>query len=196
MRFQEQTRLPFRLALKDHAAPNGSTLKGAGARPPRLRAGRAAMLLEIEKRAEIAVTPENAWALLHDFPELATCIPNVTDLEEVEPDRRYSATISDKIGPFRVTVPVQIAIETIEPPRRIVAAISGNDAKGQARLKGNLEATVDQEGDGTRLVVSTRMDVLGKLATLGAAPMRRRADQIFDEFIARVSARLAEPVAR
>jgi carbon monoxide dehydrogenase subunit G len=154
------------------------------------------VLLEIEKQADIAVAPEAAWALLRDFPDLATCIPNVGGLEEVEPDRRYSATISDKIGPFRVTVPVQIAIDSIEPPRRIVAAISGNDAKGQARLKGNLEATVDLDGTGTRLVVSTRIEVLGKLATLGAAPMRRRADQIFDEFIARVSARLAEPVAR
>ena len=154
------------------------------------------MLLEIQKQADIAVAPEAAWALLRDFPELATCIPNVASLEEMEPDRRYGATISDKIGPFRVTVPVQIAIEAIEPPRRIVAAISGNDAKGQARLKGDLEATVDPAGEGTRLVVATRIDVLGKLATLGAAPMRRRADQIFDEFIRRVSARLAEPVTR
>jgi uncharacterized protein len=154
------------------------------------------MLLEIEKQADIAVAPEAAWILLRDFPGLATCIPNVDRLEVMEPDRRYGATISDKIGPFRVTVPVQIAIETIEPPRRIVAAISGNDAKGQARLKGHLEATVDPEREGTRLVVATRIDVLGKLATLGAAPMRRRADQIFDEFIARVSARLAEPVTR
>ena len=154
------------------------------------------MLLEIEKQADIAVAPEAAWILLRDFRGLATCIPNVADLEEMEPDRRYGAIISDKIGPFRVTVPVQIAIETIEPPRRIVAAISGNDARGQARLKGNLKATVDPEGNGTRLVVSTRIDVLGKLASLGAAPMRRRADQIFDEFIARVSARLAEPVSR
>ena len=61
------------------------------------------MLLEIEKQASIPVAPEAAWALLHDFPELTTCIPNVSDLEQVEPDRRYGATISDKIGPFRVT---------------------------------------------------------------------------------------------
>jgi carbon monoxide dehydrogenase subunit G len=154
------------------------------------------MLLEIEKQASIPVAPEAAWALLRDVPALTSCIPNVGDLQEIESDRRYGATISDKIGPFRVTVPVQIAIESIEEPRRIVAGISGNDAKGQARLKGNLEATVDSEGEGARLVVATRIDVLGKLATLGAAPMRRRADQIFDEFIARVSARLAEPAAR
>jgi carbon monoxide dehydrogenase subunit G len=154
------------------------------------------MLLEIEKQADIAVASEAAWTLLRSFADLATCIPNVGNLEEIEPDRRYGATISDKIGPFRVTVPVQIAIESIEEPHRIVAAISGNDAKGQARLKGNLEAKVAPEGEGTRLIVVTRIDVLGKLATLGAAPMRRRADQIFDEFIARVSARLAEPATR
>ena len=154
------------------------------------------MLLEIEKHADIPVAPEEAWALLRDFPNLATCIPNIDGLQETEPDRRYTATISDKIGPFRVTVPVQIAIETIESPHRIVAVISGNDAKGQARLKGTLEATVDPAGDGTHLVVSTRIDVLGKLASLGAAPMRRRADQIFDEFIERVTSRLSQPAAR
>lgn len=154
------------------------------------------MLLEIEKRADIAVAPELAWALLRDFPELTTCIPNVGDLEELEPDHRYGATITDKIGPFRVSVPVQIEIQTIEPPRRIVAAISGHDAKGQARLKGSLEATVDPVGEATHLVIVTRIDVLGKLATLGAAPMRRRADQIFGEFIDHVSARLADSAPR
>ena len=150
------------------------------------------MLLEIEKQATIGVAPESAWALLHDFPQLTRCIPQVSDLEEIAPDQRYATTVSDKIGPFRVTVPVHIEIQAIEAPRRIVAAISGHDAKGQARLKGSLDAAVDPAGDATQLVVMMRLDVLGKLASLGAGPMRRRADQIFDEFIACVSARLTD----
>jgi carbon monoxide dehydrogenase subunit G len=152
------------------------------------------VLLEIEKRAEINVAPEAAWAMLRDVPQLTQCIPHVADLEETAPDQRYAATIADKIGPFRVSVPVQIEMQSIEPPHRIVAAISGHDARGQARLKGNLEATVSPNGQSTQLVVTMRLDVLGKLATLGAGPMRRRADQIFDEFIACVSARLTAPV--
>ena len=151
------------------------------------------MLLEIEKRADVGVAPESAWALLRDIPQLTQCIPHVTGLDEIAPDQRFAATITDKIGPFRVTVPVDIEIQAIEPPRRIVAAISGHDAKGQARLKGSLEAVVDPAGSSTNLVILMRLDVLGKLASLGAAPMRRRADQIFDEFIACVSARLAAP---
>jgi carbon monoxide dehydrogenase subunit G len=154
------------------------------------------VLLEIEKRATIGVAPESAWALLRDLPQLTRCIPRVTGLEEIAPDQRYATTISDKIGPFQVTVPVQIEIQAIEPPRRIVAAISGHDARGQARLKGNLEAVVDVVGSSTQLLILMRLDVLGKLASLGAAPMRRRADQIFDEFIACVSARLAGSTKR
>ena len=154
------------------------------------------MLLEIEKRVDIGVAPELSWALLRDIPQLTQCIPRVTALEEIAPDQRYATTISDKIGPFRVTIPVQIEIQAIEPPRRIVAAISGHDAKGQARLKGSLEAVVDPVGISTQLLVLMRLDVLGKLASLGAAPMRRRADQIFDEFIACVSARLTDPTTR
>lgn len=150
------------------------------------------MLLEIDKQADIAAPPETAWALLRDMPQLARCIPHVSELVEVSPDRHYTATIADKLGPFRVSLPVTIAIEAIEPPHRIVAAINGHDAKGQARLKGQLAAAVAGTAAGSRLSVQMRIDVLGKLATLGAAPMRRRADQIFDEFIANVLRQLSE----
>jgi carbon monoxide dehydrogenase subunit G len=44
------------------------------------------VLLEIEKRADIAVAPESAWALLRDIPQLTQCIPHVTDLDEIAPD--------------------------------------------------------------------------------------------------------------
>lgn len=154
------------------------------------------MLLEIEKQANIAVSPEAAWELLRDLPRLAQSVPHVADVVEVEADRRYTATIADKLGPFRISVPVQIDIQSIEPPRRIVAGIGGHDARGQARLKGSLEATVESVADAARLVVTMRIDVLGKLATLGAAPMRRRADQIFDEFIANVSRQLTNTPVR
>ena len=61
------------------------------------------------------------------------------------------------------------------------------------KLDASLEAAVDLIGNSTELVVIMHLDVLGKLASLGAAPMRRRADQIFDEFISCVSARLTGP---
>jgi carbon monoxide dehydrogenase subunit G len=36
-----------------------------------------------------------------------------------------------------------------------------------------------------------KMEILGRLATLGAVPIRRRADEVFNEFVQRVHAELA-----
>lgn len=150
------------------------------------------MLLEITKLADVEAAPTVAWELIRDVPRLSGCIPNVSDLKVLEKDRRYSAVVADKLGPFRVQVPVQIDLRSVEAPRRIEADLAGNDSRGQARVRGTLEATVDPAGAGSRLTLGIRMEVLGRLATLGAAPMRRRADEIFSEFTRRVQAELAE----
>ena len=148
------------------------------------------MRLEISKVAEVEAPPAAAWALIRDVPRLGGCIPNVSDLAVVEEGRRYSAVVADKLGPFRVQVPVQIELTTVEEPRRIVAELAGNDRRGQARVRGTLEATVESAGGGSRLTLDMRLEVLGRLAALGAAPMRRRADEIFGEFARRIEREL------
>lgn len=148
------------------------------------------MLLDVSRTTEVAVPPVAAWALVHDVQRLAGCLPNVSDLHEIEPERRYKATVSDRLGPFRLSVPVEIELRAVEEPRRIVAGLTGADSKGQARIKGELEALVEPSAAGSRLTLGMKLEVLGKLATLGAAPMRRRADELFGDFVGRIDAAL------
>ena len=150
------------------------------------------MLLDLTKETDVAAPPETAWALIRDLPRLSACIPGVSDLRELEPDRRYSAAVSDKLGPFKLEVPVEVALHSVEAGRRIAAELSGNDRRGQARVKGSLEATLQPLEPGTRLTLGIHLEVLGRLAALGAAPMRRRADEIFAEFVTRVRAELQQ----
>ena len=151
------------------------------------------MLLDLKKETDVAAAPEAAWALIRDVPRLSGCIHGVADLKELEPDKRYSATVSDKLGPFKLTVPVQIELLSVDEGRGIAAELSGNDSRGQARVKGNLDAALEPQGSGSRLTLGIHLEVLGKLAALGAAPMRRRADEIFNEFVRRVTAELTRP---
>jgi carbon monoxide dehydrogenase subunit G len=149
------------------------------------------VLLEIAKDTEVAAPPDRAWQLVGDLQRLSGCIPGVTDMRELEPGKRYSATVTDKLGPFRLQLPVEIAVQSAEAPSRLVAELSGNDGRGQARVKGTVEAALTPAGSGARLTVAARLEVLGKLAALGATPMRRRADDIFEEFVRRVETELA-----
>ena len=132
-----------------------------------------------------------AWGLIGSVPRLAACIPGIGDVEEIEPATRYRAVVTDKLGPFTLRLPVQFTIDTRQEPSRLVAAIAGDDGRGQARVSGRVEAALAESGQGTILRVQARIDVLGKMAALGATPMRRRADAIFDEFMRRVAAELA-----
>lgn len=145
------------------------------------------MLLEVTKVTAIGVPQAVAWALLRDVPRLSACIPKVSDLEVLEPDQRYAAVVSDRIGPFSLQVPVRISVLDVEEPRHISADLTGDDKRGQARVRGTLSATAEPAAAGeTSLTLSMRVEVLGKLASLGAIPMRRRADEIFTEFAQRV----------
>jgi carbon monoxide dehydrogenase subunit G len=148
------------------------------------------VLLEVRKVAEVGGPRAAAWALVRDVPRLSGCIPGVSDLRVLEADRRYAAVVSDKLGPFRLQVPIQLELQTIDEPRQLVAELSGNDSRGQARVRGTLDAELEPANDGTRLVLSMRLEVLGRLAALGAAPMRRRADEIFNEFVRCLSSEL------
>jgi carbon monoxide dehydrogenase subunit G len=148
------------------------------------------MLLDFSKETDVPAPPEVAWALIRDLPRLSGCVPGVSDLRELEPTGRYAATVSDKLGPFALQVPVEIELRQVEEGRRLAAGLSGNDRRGQARVKGELEANLEPLGGGTRLRLGMHIEVLGRLAALGATPMRRRADQIFAEFVRRLEAEL------
>jgi uncharacterized protein len=148
------------------------------------------VLLEISKETEVGASSQASWSLVSDLPRLSGCIPGVSDVREIEPGTRYAVTVIDKLGPFRLQLPVEIAIQTSEEPSRLTAELSGNDGRGQARVKGSIEALLEPAGSGTKLRLNARLEVLGKLAALGATPMRRRADDIFAEFVRRLSQEL------
>lgn len=149
------------------------------------------MQLALERTVNVPAPPAEAWALLRDVPRLSACIPKVSDVRALDGDTRYTAMVADRIGPFALAVPVTIEVTEVEEPRRIAADLAGDDKRGQARVRGSLEAIAAEAAQGTQLRLSMRLEVLGKLATLGAVPIRRRADEVFSEFVQRVEAELA-----
>jgi carbon monoxide dehydrogenase subunit G len=149
------------------------------------------LLLQIEKSVRLDQPVEAIWDIVRDPVAVAGCIPNVRDFKSRDGSKQFSATIEDKLGPFRVEVPVSIDVSDDTPGRRMTAVIAGNDKLGQARVRGEVAALVLPEANGARLDLTSRIEVLGRLAALGAVPMRRRADQIFDVFVGNLTTLLS-----
>jgi carbon monoxide dehydrogenase subunit G len=151
-----------------------------------------AMLLKISEELHLQVAPGDAWKLLRDTPRLAGLLPGVEAVAALNEDgaEAYAAKASDRIGPFKVAMNVEVRItETTEPSRLstsdpflLVASLKGLDSSGANRMSGSMQIALTAESAGTLMRFEASIEILGSLATLGSVPIRRRTAQVFAEF--------------
>lgn len=139
--------------------------------------------MRFEKQVTVDAPRQSVWAFLWDTARLAACVPGCDTVEEVEPYKCYHATVHDKVGPFKVKVPLVIDVLEATAPARLLARANGKDASVQSLLKVELDlALVEIDPQRTALQLHADVSVLGKLGTLGHSVIVRRGDAIFEQF--------------
>jgi carbon monoxide dehydrogenase subunit G len=138
--------------------------------------------LQFEREIEIGNSMERVWQFLWDVDRFIACVPGCREAQTVEAGKRYTATMTEKVGPFRVEFPMRIDVIESQELSYIKAQATGNDSKIGSRMKVDLEIRLTGNGDKTTLALIASVDILGKLATLGHSIIKRRADQVMDEF--------------
>ena len=151
------------------------------------------MLLKLSEQLTLDASQKDVWKLLRDTARLASLLPGV---EAVKPlgesgPEAYEAQASDKVGPFKVALHMEIRIAEEQPPSMLKASLKGADSMGLNRLTGLLRVNLSASGPATRMHFEADIEVLGKLATLGAVPIRRRATEKFAEFARNIQAQFA-----
>jgi len=142
------------------------------------------MLVKLEERLHLDASAHDIWKLLRDTPRLTGLLPGVESVAVLdEPGAEaYVATVNDKIGPFKVTMKLQVRVTEALEPTILKASLKGADSLSQNRMTGSLQVALSPEDLGTEMHFEASVEILGKLATLGAVPMRRRTTQLFGEF--------------
>ena len=139
---------------------------------------------------------QDIWGLLWDVPRVVTCIPGCEAAEEVEPYQRYRATVREKVGPFKVTIPLEIDILTNTEPERLIAKARGREGKIQSHVKVEVALTlIAIEPHMTELRLLADVAILGKLGTLGHSVIVRKGDQIVGKFAEALQAALQKETA-
>ena len=151
------------------------------------------MLLKLSEQLSLDASPEEVWRLLRDTPRLAALLPGVEAVKAVNESglEAYEAQASDKVGPFKVALHMEIRIAEEQPPSMLKASLKGADSMGLNRLTGSLRVNLTASGQATLMRFEADIEVLGKLATLGAVPIRRRATEKFAEFARNIQAQFA-----
>ncbi len=149
--------------------------------------------MRFDRQVQVEAPRQAVWDLLWNVPRLVACVPGCDGAEELEPYQRYQATIREKVGPFRIKIPLDIEVLENVPPERLVAQAKGRDGMVQSHVKIELEVTlIEVKPHVTELRLRADVAVLGKLGTLGHSVIIRKGDNIMGQFAARLQAELCK----
>jgi len=153
-----------------------------------------AMLLKLTEELPLDASIEEVWNLLRDTPRLARLLPGVDNVAPLNEEgvEAYAASLSEKIGPFKITMNLEVRVTEAIAPIQLKAAIKGADSMALNRITGSMQVSLRPASPGTQMQFEASIEILGKLATLGAVPIRRRTTQAFAEFAQNIRAQFAK----
>ena len=147
--------------------------------------------MKFDRELVVSSGRDKCWDVLTDVPRLVTWVSIVTDAQEQEPLERYTAVLTDRMGPFKLRADLDITVSEVVPGERIRVRANGEDRQVSSRI--GVDATlvlVDADGGGSRIAVDGSYEVIGKVATMGAGMIRTKAAKILDEFFAHAATEL------
>ena len=151
--------------------------------------------MEMKAQQSIAASRQQVWDALNDPEILKAAIPGCERFERTG-DNRFSARITNRIGPVKAGFSFAIELDELDPPNSYL--IQGKGQGGAAGFaNGSARVTLAEEGDGTRLEYTAKASVGGKLAQLGGRLIDGAAGKLADQFFSRLSEEIAsrEPPA-
>ncbi len=148
------------------------------------------MFQDVSRTVRVAARPDAAWATLLDVQRVASWLPVVRDLKELEPLRRYSTVLEDRVGPFAMRADLAIDVSADEAARTLHVSGSGEDRQVASRISATLDLAIVPQGEGSDIVVSGRYEITGRIATLGAGAIRKKGDKVLEDFFANVTREL------
>jgi carbon monoxide dehydrogenase subunit G len=135
---------------------------------------------------------DRCWAVLTDVAKVASWVTIAYDVKEIERLNTYTAVLQDKLGPFKLRALLDIRVEVLEEGRRVRMRASGKDVQINSQI--SVDATLalsPAESGGTVVATQGTYQVVGRVATMGAGVIRKKADKILEEFFANAAAELA-----
>lgn len=132
---------------------------------------------------------EVVWNFLCDVPQMAACIPGASNVRETAPNA-YDADVSAKIGPVTARFACRVTILNLDDAERSgVVELNGKDN----RLGGGVKAAMQMRLESsmpTQVIITSDVDVLGKIGQYGHGMLARRADAMLDDFASCVRTKL------
>ena len=133
---------------------------------------------------QINLEKQKVWEALNDPEILKKTIPGCEEFKK-NSDTEFSATATNKIGPFNASFTGNIELKDLNPPHSYKISGSGNSPVGFA--SGEAEVKLEDENGGTKLIYTVEANVGGKIAQVGSRLIDMTAKKMADIFFGKFS---------
>jgi uncharacterized protein len=144
----------------------------------------------IDHRITVPAPPERVWAFMMDIPAVSRCVPGLDNVSRID-DQTYSGVMSVRVGPIAVKLDGRVILaERDEAAHQARMDLQAADKRinGAVNARMRMELASADGGDKTDVAISTEANVMGKLGEFGQAVIRKKADQILQDFANNLSA--------
>jgi carbon monoxide dehydrogenase subunit G len=137
--------------------------------------------VQLEHTFTIPVDIEQAWAVLLDIERIAPCMPGAA-LDSVDGDN-FTGSVKVRLGPIGLTYKGKASfLEKDATAHRVVIDAQGKDARGNGTAAAKVTATLNPDGAGTQVKVTTDLNVTGKPAQFGRGVMVEVGNKLIGQF--------------
>jgi uncharacterized protein len=149
--------------------------------------------MHFENQATLDASRDAVWSFLMDVPQAATCVPGAEDVKQLGDDKSYAGVMKVRVGPISLSLAGTVNVdERDESAGRAAMTAQATDRRVGGAVNAKITMTVSESSPGkTELNVITDANVLGKLGEFGQPVIRKKSEQIMQQFVANVQKRLS-----
>ena len=133
---------------------------------------------------QINLEKQKVWEALNDPEILKQSIPGCEEFKK-NSNTEFTATATNKIGPFNASFTGDIELKNINAPNSYVIEGSGNSPVGFA--SGSAQVKLEDSEGGTKLTYDVEANVGGKIAQVGSRLIDMTAKKMADIFFGKFS---------
>jgi carbon monoxide dehydrogenase subunit G len=144
----------------------------------------------IEGKITMKAPMQKVWDFLLAPGTLASCIPGAEKMEQVD-DKTWEGIVKQKVGPIGVKINFTQTLTEVDPPKHVKAIGRGAAVGGAGTFSQETIVDLKEVAKGeTEVAYTSKVSMVGRLATFGERIMRAKVDKIGKEFTDNLQAKL------
>jgi carbon monoxide dehydrogenase subunit G len=148
--------------------------------------------VELTHEFTVPASVEETWTALTDIEGVAGCFPGAT-VSSVEGDS-FKGTVKVKLGPISLTYNGSGEFTgKDDAAHTMTLAAKGKDRRGNGTAGADVTASMEPDGEGTRVKVVTDLQITGKPAQFGRGVIQDVSDKLLGQFTDCLAKRLSGP---